>query len=152
MKTWLVVFISILIFPLASCIQGPESPAGFSLPKGDINNGRLVFLQYKCLSCHELKGVDDNSIEFQLKERVVLGGEAPKVKTYAELVTSIINPSHKLPLGYRKQNVAPDGMSKMTVFNDIMTISELVDLVAFLQPHYEVKPEQYTHYNIYHIP
>ena len=64
-------------------------------------------------------------------------------KTYAQLVTSVINPSHKL--APRSKSIDEkisndDGSSKMRVFNDVMTVQELIDLVAFLQPKYQENP------------
>ncbi|MFT4810425.1 MAG: hypothetical protein ACI9LX_003791 [Paraglaciecola sp.] len=32
----------------------------------------------------------------------------------------------------------------MRVFNDVMTVQELIDLVAFLQPKYKIKPITFT--------
>ena len=40
----------------------------------------------------------------------------------------------------------------MPIFNDVMTVTELVNLVAFLQPQYKVKPIQYTTYGQYRVP
>ena len=69
---------------------------------------------------------------------VELGGPVTRVKTYGDLVTSIINPSHKLADGYAEEAVSEDGESKMYVYNGYMTVQELVDLVSYLQPQYEV--------------
>ncbi len=53
-------------------------------------------------------------------------------------MTAIINPSHKLATGYAEEVVSDDGVSKMYVYNDHMTVQELIDIVMFLQPHYDV--------------
>lgn len=37
----------------------------------------------------------------------------------------------------------------MLVFNDVITVTELVDLVTFFQPKYKVKPYKYTCYGPY---
>ena len=71
-----------------------------------------------------------------------------RVKTYGELVTSIINPSHKLAKGYPLDLVSNDGQSKMPVYNGFMTVQELIDIVIFLQPHYEVYAPRYE-YRVY---
>lgn len=145
---------ALLALGLFACNSGPESPKGFSLPEGDIDQGKTVFMKYQCLACHNLEGYEDLSIKKEFTQAVKLGGTSPKVKTYADLVTSIINPSHKIvPRSVGLESlVNADGSSKMRSHNDIMTVSELIDLVAFLQPKYKVKPLQYTHYNTYHIP
>lgn len=69
---------------------------------------------------------------------VILGGEVRKVRTYGQLVTAVINPSHDLATGYPKDLVQEEGASRMTDFNDVMTVQQLIDLVAFLQSRYEV--------------
>ena len=71
---------------------------------------------------------------------VELGGKVTKVKTYGELITAIINPSHRIAHGYAKEVVSEDGESNMYIYNTHMTVQELIDIVMFLQPEYEVVP------------
>ncbi len=155
-KMKLIRFIIIFTISLgiSACEFGPESPKGFSLPKGDIVAGEKVFMEYKCLACHSLEGYQDKTLIKEFDTPVLLGGTSSIVKTYAQLVTSVINPSHKLVP--RNNNldekvVNPDGTSKMRVFNDVMTVQELIDLIAFLQPKYKVEPINYTHYGQYRV-
>lgn len=151
----LIWFTAITLFTvMTACSYGPDSPKGFSLPEGNMAIGEKVFLQYQCSACHALKGHEDNSLIKEFDTPIPLGGSSSTVKTYAQLVTSIINPSHKL--AHRNKSVEEkiindDGSSKMRVFNDVMTVQELIDLVAFLQPKYEVKPITYTHYGQYRM-
>ena len=137
---------------LLSCSQSPDSPRGFSLPEGDTAKGEILFKHFQCLSCHSLKGVEQPYLEKTLEKPIPLGGQVSRVKTYAELVTAIINPSHEIAVGFQHSECVVNGRSKMTNYNDVMTVSELTDLVTYLQRHYEVKPQQYTRYNVYHIP
>ena len=67
------------------------------------------------------------------------------MKTYGELVTAIINPSHKLSRGYANQVVSEGGESNMYVYNQHMTIQELVDIVMYLQPTYDVMVPEYRY-------
>mgnify|MGYP001265028319 CR=1 FL=1 len=134
---------------LIGCDSGPESPQGFSLPKGDVSNGKTVFLKYQCLSCHKLKGIEQAGIKDNPELSVRLGGTSNFVKTYADLVTSVINPSHKIARAYPRSMVQTDGASKMTVYNDVMTVTELIDVVTFLQPYYELIPHSKTDYRYY---
>jgi sulfur-oxidizing protein SoxX len=154
MQTPLFLLLVLLTLGLFACESGPESPKGFSLPEGDIAKGEATFLKYQCLACHTLEGVEDESLIKVFEQPVRLGGRSSIVKTYGQLVTSIINPSHKLaPRAINLESVVTeDGSSKMQVFNDVMTVTELVNIVAFLQPKYKVKPMQYTLYHHYHIP
>lgn len=122
---------------LAAC--SAESPFGFRLPDGDAVAGRQAFLDLRCNSCHEVRDV---AVEYREGlAHVTLGGETTRVKTYGELVTSIINPSHRIAPPNRDA-VLPGGQSIMSAayLNEVMTVQQLVDLVAFLQPTYEVVP------------
>lgn len=151
MKTVLFLVIALTsLFHLAGCDQGAQSPRGFSLPEGSAEAGEQAFLKHQCLSCHTLAGVQDSTLTLELQSAVDLGGESAKITTYAELVTSIINPSHKLSRGYKLNTADEMGQSRMRNYNDVLTVTELVDLVTFLQPHYKVKPITYTHYGQYH--
>lgn len=127
------------LFALTACDQETVmSQRGFRLPDGDAQAGREAFLYMQCHQCHSLKGEQLPGIPGQEAPYVELGGTVTQVKTYGQLVTAIINPSHKLATGYAKEVVSEDGKSKMYVYNDHMTVTELTDIVIFLQPYYEV--------------
>jgi len=129
---------------LTSC---NEEERGFALPEGDIEQGKSAFSRLSCNECHSIaeiawKGGPDNL-------NVQLGGELPGKKTYGELVTSVINPSHKIALPYTQNNDTPTtdaGGSKMKNYNYVMTVQELIDLVAFLQSEYKISiPHRYAY-------
>jgi hypothetical protein len=149
MKYLLLVLSIIISVTLISCSKGADSPIGFSLPKGETAAGEAVFKKYQCLSCHTIEGVEQDGIHKNAEMSVVLGGKTRQTVTYAELVTSVINPSHKLSSRYLLSDVSVEGASKMTVFNDVMTVTELINLVAFLQPKYTLVPYQPTRYAYY---
>lgn len=130
---------------LAGCESGPDSPRGFSLPQGDADRGRQVFLYTGCLSCHSIAGIDSD-IALELTPAVPLGGQVSRIKTYGELVTSVINPSHKIAESYQSQGASADGSSRMRNYNDVLTVSQLIDLVTFLEQQYELVPYQPTGY------
>ena len=121
---------------LAAC--GPQSPLGFRLPDGNPAAGEEAFVALRCNVCHEVSGVPIEYLDGVA--HVSLGGKTTRVKTYGELVTSIINPSHKIAPPNREAGAEHRGESLMTYayLNEIMTVQQLVDLVAFLQPTYEV--------------
>ncbi|MBA6292116.1 cytochrome C [Colwellia sp. MB3u-70] len=150
MKYLLFCCFTLIAISLSSCDLGPDSPRGFSLPKGDVDKGAMVLTKYQCLACHNLNGVEQAEGINNPDLNVRLGGKSTKVTTYAELVTSVINPSHKLAKGYALTAITVEGESKMSNFNDVMTVTELVDLVTFLQPHYELVPYRRTDYQFYH--
>ncbi|MCP5092418.1 MAG: c-type cytochrome [Gammaproteobacteria bacterium] len=140
MKTRSVLALLMVSFvAISACDQGAMmSEKGFRLPDGDVQAGREAFLYMHCHQCHSIDGVELPGIPGQEPPYVELGGEVTKVKTYGELVTAIINPSHKLARGYAAEVVSDDGKSKMHVYNDYMTVKELNDIVMYLQPYYEV--------------
>ncbi|MEJ6705748.1 MAG: hypothetical protein QNL15_16300, partial [Pseudomonadales bacterium] len=70
--------------------------------------------------------------------RVNLGGKTTQIKTYGDLVTSIIHPSHKLSRRYNPETMTETGESTMRNYNDVMSVQELIDLVEFLQSQYEI--------------
>jgi hypothetical protein len=80
---------------------------------------------------------------------VELGGQTTRIATYGELVTSVINPSHRLAKGYPAEDISVDGKSRMRNYNDELSVSELIDLVAFLQEQYELVEYEPTQYNPY---
>ena len=114
------------------------SEKGFRLPDGDAEAGREAFLYMQCNQCHTIKGEQLPGIPGLASPYVELGGSVTQVRTYGQLITSIINPSHKLATGYAKEVVSEDGESGMYIYNEHMTIQELVDLVMYLQPYYKV--------------
>ena len=150
MKTRFVVALALLsLAALSACDRDAMmSSKGFRLPEGDATVGREVFLYMQCHQCHSISGEELPVIPGQEPPYVALGGPVSKVKTYGQLITSIINPTHKLATGYAEEVVAEDGESKMYIYNEHMTVQELVDLVMYLQPHYDVIVPQ-THYPTY---
>jgi len=147
-KRHFLIVLFALLWTVSGCNQDPKSGAGFRLPDGDANQGREVFLYMQCNQCHTIEGLELPVIPFADPAYVELGGRVAAVKTYGDLVTSIINPSHRLARGYAKEKVSDDGDSKMYTYNRHMTVQELIDLVAFLQSHYDVIPPQFD-YRVY---
>jgi len=133
---------------LGGCDQDRTmSERGFRLPEGNATAGRETFLYMHCNQCHTIKDEQLPTVA-GFEPFVELGGSLTRVKTYGELVTAIINPSHKLADGYPEDLVSENGKSKMYVYNGFMTVQELTDLVMFLQSHYEVIPPQFQ-YRVY---
>jgi sulfur-oxidizing protein SoxX len=125
---------------LLACAPGPDSPQGFALPPGDGAAGRQAFIDLGCHRCHRINGVDLPQYLGTAPVAIVLGGASTRVRTYGELVTSIINPSHRLITGFPTEQVSREGESLMPVLNSVMTVQQLIDLVALLQSSYSVVP------------
>ena len=133
-----VIGLALLAASLAGC--GPKSSFGFSLPDGNAMRGRTAFVELHCNACHEVEGLDLPYLGGPA--HVTLGGQTTRIQTHGELVTSIINPSHKLAPRYPVDQVAVNGQSIMSAayLNDVMTVQQLIDLVAFLQSTYQIAP------------
>lgn len=144
------IVMTLLLFATSGCVPDPKSGEGFSLPEGDRQRGQETFAQLQCHACHTVAGVDFEKLEDLSEPIIALGGETPRVRTYGDLVTSIINPSHRFALGYAEGEIKADGQSKMRIYNDEMTVTQLTDLVTFLQSHYNVKAYQPTPYMPYY--
>lgn len=145
LKITLMFLVLFMLFVLTGC-EGQSR--GFALPKGDVESGKATFVLLNCNHCHSVKGEIDklpdghNSISYEL------GGEVTRVRTYGDLVTSIINPSHKLSR-VDEPFVSESGDSTMRRYNEFMTVQELVDLTAYLESTYQLVPPPYTVYHVY---
>lgn len=152
----LTLFISAsLLLVLSGCDHGPKSGTGFTLPDGDATKGQALFVQMQCNDCHTVtantesgnpKIVQPENAEISVK----IGGKVRLIKTYGQLVTSVINPSHRLAKGYPPAMIQSDGESKMRNYNSVMTVEQLIHLVAFLQVQYELEPYTPSRYSSYY--
>ena len=152
MKQIFLIPLFILFFLVASCDFGPNSGRGFSLPEGNIDQGRTSFVELGCNTCHSVDDIERVAGSEGPDINVPLGGRVTAVKTYGDLVTSVINPSHKINRRYAKQNITTEGGEfKMVVYNEIMTVQQLVDLVTYLESNYEIVPATRTEYARYRV-
>ena len=95
--------ISFALLFLTACDMGPKSSLGFTLPDGDIAMGEQSFIDFRCRDCHTISERPDLSERSDGNEALMainLGGKAPRISTYGQLVTSIINPSHRATQEY----------------------------------------------------
>jgi sulfur-oxidizing protein SoxX len=140
-----VLVLTICIGALTACITDPKSSKGFRLPDGNAQAGQAVFIELQCNACHQISGLDLPAPVQSGPVKITLGGTVRTVRTYGELVSSVVNPSHKLIDSYPEDQVSREGKSLMTVYNDRMTVQQLIDLVAFLQSRYDVIVPDYSY-------
>jgi len=133
MKTTIISTLGLILFLGTVGLQSCGEGKGFALPEGDITAGKTTFTRFECNQCHSTSTIDFKGSASNLE--VPLGGEVSNIKSYGQLVTSIINPSHKITPGY-KDKVTEE--TKMRNFNKEMTVQEMVDLVTYLQSEYEI--------------
>ena len=162
MKKNMLISLLIFISVISACGQNQHAQREFTLPKGSAENGKLLFKEYQCIQCHTIPGTEYASGEWRPAENVgisvQLGGDKSQIKTYGDLVTAIINPSHRIAKGYSKEQVVDKGEtpgedeSKMPVYNAIMTIDDLVDIVSFLEKQYTLQDYNETNYRYFDYP
>jgi mono/diheme cytochrome c family protein len=138
-RLWLILGVTLgfalLVSPLAPA-QPPRVPPGwgFTMPVGDATAGKQVFETMQCCSCHTVRG---QRFGDPLQNPGGIGPDltAEHGRLPAEyLAESIVSPSRVLAHGqFRAPYRAADGRSRMGDYSEIMTVRELIDLVAFLR-------------------
>ncbi len=100
----------------------------FTVPRGDAETGKAVFMMMECYACHKIQSSD-------LKLPLPSGTDGPDLTGYSTLpreylADSIIR-AHRVVAapGY----VVRKGKAGMGKYNHFMTIQELIDLTAFLK-------------------
>ena len=121
---------------VSACDRDDRRLGAIYLPEGDAAKGEMYFVSLGCISCHSVIGAELPDPVAAGPVRVLLGSRTGRSMSYGRLVTSIVNPSHRLSGRYRKDEISQQGESLMTAYNDALTVTQLTDLVAFLQAHY----------------
>lgn len=142
MKSYLYVLIFIYLpmnMALSGCGTEPVSTSEFRFPilKGNIEHGRQGFVELGCNQCHTVNGVSLPAYEGEMPVSFELGGRIWNVKTYADLVTSIINPNHVVS-GHYLEKIHRRGkdINSPMPFRGDMTVTQLIDIVTFLNSRY----------------
>ena len=124
-----------------------DETRGFALPPGDAEEGKRTFVSLGCSQCHSVAGEIDLHPLGDLETHFELGGYVSKVRTYGDLVTSIINPDHKISVSHLQGvQTSTAGNSNMIEINSFMTVEELIDITSFLKETYKVVPPRYIPY------
>jgi mono/diheme cytochrome c family protein len=132
------------IATIIACSPGRYSASAFRLPPGgDAERGKAAFVTLGCNTCHQVAGTDLPQPTVQPPVPVVLGGVVDARLSDAYLVTSIIYPSYTLA-PYPKEAITSHGRSRMPSFANQMTVSQLTDVVAFLQSRYYTTRREIT--------
>jgi mono/diheme cytochrome c family protein len=113
--------------------RGGGVPRGwrFQVPAGEPGHGRQLFADLECYKCHTIKdggfppaGGDPRNAGPELTG---MGGEHP-----AEYIAeSILAPNHVIVIG--PGHTGPDGLSTMPSFSDSLSVTQWLDLVAYLK-------------------
>lgn len=100
-----------------------------TLPAGDAAAGREVFTTMQCYTCHTVAGETFPAYPPREVGPELTGMGAHHPAAY--FAESIINPNAVIVTG--KGYTGPDGRSRMPAYNDDLTVTQLLDLVAYLQ-------------------
>jgi sulfur-oxidizing protein SoxX len=140
----------VLVVAVPALVAGCASGAlfGFPIEQGDIAAGRQAFLDHRCHQCHSI--ADERLPPLAGADRPILelGGPTTMVRSYADLTTSIINPSHAISERYRDEQLLlnteiplDSPMPRPNI--DTMSVRQLIDIVAFLDSKYRLVVEDY---------
>lgn len=142
----------VLVAVLAACSEDNPPVKGFVLPEGNVEQGKADFVVLGCPQCHTVADSDIQQPEnpdFQ----VMLGGRLIQVENYGDLLTSIVNPNHRVAPQLRLNDEADSEegpVSPMPDFTPTMTVAQLIDVVEFLHSTYTQLPRYSGRY--YHYP
>lgn len=135
-RLWHVMVILSSTFAVAGCDQ--RSPE-FALPEGNVEAGKVAFVALGCHHCHSVAGEIEQLASDAAEVQFRIGGSSARMRTYADLVTSIINPNHRVSRFIGSQGlVDEDGDSRMPSHNEMMSVQQLIDITTFLQTTYDL--------------
>jgi cbb3-type cytochrome oxidase cytochrome c subunit len=100
----------------------------FTLPQGDPEAGRTVFIDFQCYVCHKVQGVTFPTYPARREpgpDLTGMGAHHP-ASYFAE---SLVNPNAVIVTGPGYTDA--DGRSRMPAYRD-MNLGQLIDLVAYL--------------------
>jgi mono/diheme cytochrome c family protein len=132
-----LILLASVISLLSGCNIGEEWQNEIHLPAGDAARGEALFASVGCVRCHVVGDAEFEGGAEAGAVRVRLGSKTGRRMSYSQLVTSVVNPSHRLAPQYFSENITKDGESLMANYNDALTVTQLTDVVAYLQTHYE---------------
>ena len=99
----------------------------FRLPSGDARRGREVFVRLACYRCHRLRGESYPAPSAAGPELTGIGGHHPA----GYIAESILNPDAVIVEG--PGYTGPGGRSTMPEYRDVLSVADLLDLVAYLE-------------------
>ena len=109
----------------------PEELVTLVLPVGNPASGRKAFLDLRCYTCHAVAGDTDMPKPFSANRGPDLNRPI-RNQSPGTLATSIISPSHEISKEVLKRGT--DEISPMGDYSEVMTVRQLLDLIAYLSP------------------
>src|SRR5438034_9104591 len=96
------------LFLILAMLAGSQNPPSANTPRGDPQNGKMLFMKYGCFECHGREGQGSNATGPRLNQNPI---------TYPRFVAYIRKPSGEMPPYTAK----------------VVTDQQAADLYAFLQ-------------------
>ncbi len=130
--------IAVLIFLLcasqplfADRDEGMTPADGFFLSQGSPEAGREAFVRLKCAACHWVQNETEFGNPVTRRTGPMLGWQQAR---YAPgwLANSFVSPSHTISM-HSSEEMKDDELSRMPDFKEIMTVREMMDIVAYLR-------------------
>lgn len=118
----------------AADVSSPYESVTLALPVGRADAGRQAFLDLKCATCHRVSGETAFPAPFSDHPGPELDPRRPR-RSPSDVATAIVAPSHALStrIGYEQKARLEGEHSPMGSFNEVMTVQQLGDLVAYLR-------------------
>lgn len=146
MRIMVPLLSGLLLAASASCDGPTPTVVGVRtliyLPAGDVEQGKIAFVERGCNACHEVEGEDLPDPVATPPVPVVLRTRRRQNLSDGELVTAIIAPSHSLAVAYPRKFIESNGISRMGNSNSHMTVQQLIDIVSFLKRSYRQERER----------
>lgn len=121
-------FILVLIACLS--IGCTQAKTGFLLPPGQAEEGKLVFEELRCFTCHAL--ADEGFLPPVVQPAALLRLREPDgVRSRESLAEAILSSSKRIPHHFALDS--DDAPPSMEDFSQLMTVRELIDVTEYLQ-------------------
>lgn len=143
-----VVWRLLIVVTIGAAFAGCQREnSEFALPRGNAEAGKQAFVDFRCNDCHSIADIEHTGVEVAVQHMgkpstgrilVKLGGKTPRYRSHAELVTAVVNPSHKISAAYTRHRATTQ--SPMRTYNQVLSVENLIDIVEFLQAEYDVTP------------
>lgn len=134
-----VIAAVVCVATLAAC--APNTAFLVTFPVGNRERGREAFIALECHACHRIADATLPVHPSPSTLLVALGGHTPRIETYGDIITAIVNPSHRVARSYRAVAGRSERSPMAAQFlNEVMTTQQLVDIAAFLHDEYDYIP------------
>ena len=107
---------------------------GQQVATGDAEKGRQAFIDLRCNSCHEVAG--ETLPPPSVTPAVSLGGRFLLPPSPERIKEDILLPSSHFALGYPREQIMQDDVSRMPDYSNQLTDDQVANLVAFLKSRY----------------